>query len=79
MLLGAAQYLAETRNFGGTVHFIFQPAEEDGGGGGVMVEEGLFKSFHVTKYMVCIIGRCCQWAKFRYARALLWVVQMSLI
>ena len=45
MLLGAAQYLAETRNFGGTVHFIFQPAEEDGGGGGVMVEEGLFKKF----------------------------------
>ena len=34
MLLGAAKYLAETRNFDGTVHFIFQPAEEGGGGGG---------------------------------------------
>ena len=45
MLLGAAQYLAETQNFGGTVHFIFQPAEEDRGGGGVMVEEGLFQKF----------------------------------
>jgi hippurate hydrolase len=45
MLLGAAKYLAETRDFDGTVHFIFQPAEEDGGGGRVMVEEGLFTRF----------------------------------
>ena len=45
MLLGAAKYLAETRNFAGTVHFIFQPAEENEGGGRVMVEEGLFDRF----------------------------------
>jgi len=45
MLLGTAKYLAETRNFDGTVHFIFQPAEEGGGGGRVMVEEGLFDRF----------------------------------
>jgi len=45
MLLGAARYLAETRDFDGTVHFIFQPAEENEGGGGVMVEEGLFEQF----------------------------------
>jgi amidohydrolase len=45
MLLGAARYLAETRNFAGTVRFIFQPAEELGGGGAVMVEEGLFERF----------------------------------
>jgi amidohydrolase len=45
MLLGAARYLAETRNFDGTVHFIFQPAEEGPGGGRVMVEEGLFDRF----------------------------------
>jgi hippurate hydrolase len=45
MLLGAAKYLAETRNFSGTVHFIFQPAEENEGGGRVMVEEGLFERF----------------------------------
>ena len=45
MLLGAARYLAETKNFDGTVHFIFQPAEEGGGGGRVMVEEGLFDRF----------------------------------
>jgi hippurate hydrolase len=45
MLLGAARYLAETRNFDGTVYVIFQPAEEHGGGGGVMVREGLFERF----------------------------------
>ena len=44
-LLGAAKYLAETKNFDGTVNFIFQPAEEGGGGGRVMVEEGLFDRF----------------------------------
>ena len=42
MLLGAARYLAETRNFAGTVYVIFQPAEEQGGGGEVMVKDGLF-------------------------------------
>ena len=45
MLLGAAEALAKTRNFNGTVHFIFQPAEEHEGGGRVMVEEGLFERF----------------------------------
>jgi amidohydrolase len=45
MLLGAARYLAATRNFQGTVHLIFQPAEEGGGGGRVMVEQGLFDKF----------------------------------
>ena len=45
MLLGAARYLAETRNFDGTVYVIFQPAEENHGGGGMMVREGLFDRF----------------------------------
>lgn len=45
MLLGAARHLARTRRFKGTVHFIFQPAEESAGGGRVMVEEGLFERF----------------------------------
>jgi len=45
MLLGAARYLQETRNFDGTAYLIFQPAEEGGGGGKVMVEEGLFDRF----------------------------------
>jgi amidohydrolase len=45
MLLGAARYLAETRNFDGTVHFIFQPAEEGLGGSKAMVDDGLFEKF----------------------------------
>jgi hippurate hydrolase len=45
MLLGAARYLAETRNFAGTVYVIFQPAEEGLGGGRIMVDEGLFERF----------------------------------
>ncbi len=47
MLLGAARYLAETRNFAGTVALIFQPAEEHGGGAGVMVQEGIMDRFGI--------------------------------
>ncbi len=47
MLLGAARYLQETGRFRGTVHFIFQPAEENEGGGRKMIEDGLFKKFPV--------------------------------
>ncbi len=47
MLLGAARYLAETRNFAGTIHFIFQPAEENEGGARVMVEEGVLARYPV--------------------------------
>jgi amidohydrolase len=49
MLLGAAKYLAETRNFAGTVALIFQPAEEDGGGGQVMVQEGVMDRFGIAQ------------------------------
>jgi amidohydrolase len=45
MLLGAARRLSLDPDFAGTVHFIFQPAEEGGAGGRVMIEEGLFKLF----------------------------------
>ena len=45
MLLGAAKYLAETRNFDGTINFIFQPAEENEGGGREMIKDGLFERF----------------------------------
>src|SRR6478672_11482652 len=45
MLLGAAKALARRRRFDGTVYFIFQPAEENEGGGRVMVEEGMFDRF----------------------------------
>ena len=45
MLLGAARYLAETRDFNGTVNFIFQPGEEGVGGALAMLEDGLFERF----------------------------------
>ncbi len=45
MLLGAARYLAETRNFNGTVNFIFQPAEEGLGGASAMLKDALFERF----------------------------------
>jgi hippurate hydrolase len=45
MLLGAAKLLAERRNFDGTIHLIFQPAEENFGGARIMIEEGLFERF----------------------------------
>jgi amidohydrolase len=47
MLLGAAKYLAETRNFAGTVHFIFQPAEENEGGARLMIEEGALERYRI--------------------------------
>lgn len=49
MLLGAAQYLSETRNFDGSVAVIFQPAEEGGGGGREMVEDGLMERFQIEQ------------------------------
>ncbi|MGR3572883.1 M20 aminoacylase family protein [Brevirhabdus sp.] len=49
MLLGAAKYLAETRNFDGTCVVIFQPAEEGGGGGREMVEDGLMERFGIQE------------------------------
>ncbi len=47
MLLGAAQYLAETRNFAGTAVVIFQPAEEGGAGGKAMVDDGMMDRFGI--------------------------------
>ncbi|MEQ8481246.1 MAG: M20 aminoacylase family protein [Hoeflea sp.] len=49
MLLGAARHLANTRNFSGTVAVIFQPAEEGGGGGREMVNDGMMERFGITK------------------------------
>ena len=52
MLLGAASYLAQHRNFNGTVYFIFQPAEEGGAGAKQMIDDGLFEQFPAD----CIFG-----------------------
>ncbi len=49
MLLGLSRYLAETKSFNGTVHVIFQPAEEDISGAKRMIDEGLFKRFPVDQ------------------------------
>jgi amidohydrolase len=49
MLLGAARYLAETRNFDGTVIVIFQPAEEGGGGGRAMIQDGLMERWNIQE------------------------------
>jgi amidohydrolase len=49
MLLGAARYLTETRNFAGTAIVIFQPAEEGGGGGRAMVQDGLMDRFRIEE------------------------------
>jgi hippurate hydrolase len=49
ILLGAARYLAETRNFAGTVALIFQPSEEMSGGGRVMCEEGMMERFGIAR------------------------------
>ena len=49
MLLGAAKYLAETRNFAGQVAVIFQPAEEGGGGGNLMVKDGMMERFGIEE------------------------------
>jgi len=50
MLLGAAKYLAETRNFDGRIALIFQPAEEGGGGGKVMLDDGLIEKFDISEF-----------------------------
>ena len=49
MLLGAARYLAETRNFRGRVALLFQPAEEEGGGADIMVKEGVMDRFDIAQ------------------------------
>jgi len=55
MLIGAARQLARTRRFDGTVHFIFQPAEEGKGGARAMIEDGLFE--RLLALLVLGLGR----------------------
>ena len=61
MLLGAARYLAETRNFAGTAVVIFQPAEEGGAGGKAMVEDGLIDALSASaRSTACTIIPACR-------------------
>jgi amidohydrolase len=65
MLLGAAKYLAETRNFDGTVVVIFQPAEEGGGGGREMVDDGMMDRFGIDEVYGMHNWPGCRWASLR--------------
>jgi amidohydrolase len=71
MLLGAAKYLAETRNFDGTVAVIFQPAEEGGGGGREMVEDGMMDRFGIRRSTACTTGPGSPVGSSRSARPVL--------
>jgi len=57
MLLGAARYLAETRNFAGAAVVIFQPAEEGGAGAAAMIKDGLMAASASIRSMACIMAR----------------------
>ena len=60
MLLGAARYLAETRNFAGTAVVIFQPAEEGGAGGKAMLDDGLMSASASARSTACTIIPACR-------------------
>ena len=72
MLLGAAKYLAETRNFAGSVAVIFQPAEEGGGGGNEMVKDGMMERFGIDTSSACTTCRACRSASSPSGRAPSW-------
>jgi amidohydrolase len=78
MLLGTARYLAETKNFDGTVHFIFQPAEEGLGGARAMIKDGLFEKFPATRSMACTTRRISITARSQSCRVRRWLAPTSL-
>ena len=79
MLLGAARYLAEKKDFSGTAVFIFQPAEEGLGGARAMLADNLFKGSPVMKFMECITGQQVNLVKFLLNLELPWLEQIFLI
>ena len=60
MLLAAARYLSQHRDFAGTVYVIFQPAEEGGGGAKRMIDDGLFTRFRWKPCSACTTGPACR-------------------
>jgi hippurate hydrolase len=66
MLLGAARRLAAERNFSGTVHFIFQPAEEGRGGALAMLRDGFFENSRSMPSTACIICRASTSTRWRW-------------
>ena len=66
MLLGAAFSLAESKNFNGTVYFIFQPDEEHGKGAQAMIDDGLLNAFKLMPFMGLHIYRDCPGAFFLF-------------
>ena len=60
MLVGAAQYLARTRKFDGTVYLVFQPGEEGYAGAKAMIETAFSSAFRPTRSMRCTTGRRCR-------------------
>ncbi len=77
ILLGTARYLAETKNFDGTVHFIFQPAEEGLGGARAMIKDGLFEKFPATRSMGCTTRPIWTMARSRSCRDRRWPAPIS--
>lgn len=63
MLLGAARILARRKNFDGTIHLIFQPAEENFGGARLMIEDGLFERFPAAPSSACTTTPDCPSAR----------------
>ena len=73
MLLGAAKYLSETKNFYGKVYCVFQPAEEGGNAGAkAMIDDGLFNKFKIDSVWEFITGQVFQLVKQLFMKALLW-------
>ena len=72
MLLGAARAIAERKNFDGTVHLIFQPAEENFGGAKIMMDEGLFEKFPCDACLPSTTSPACPSASLRCAKARSW-------
>jgi hippurate hydrolase len=73
ILLAAAKYIASPAcQFNGTVHLIFQPAEEAIGGADLMIKDGLFERFPASASSACTICRACRWGNSAFTPGILW-------